>query len=88
MGNDQPTMIRNDHIEKTRKLMETNEKNKKMDGNERNRGDLRIHMKLQQIETNMQEMRKKRTETHKNREKPIKMTKNERCNGKQRKAHE
>ncbi len=27
--------------------METNEKNKKMDGNERNRGDLRIYMKIQ-----------------------------------------
>ncbi len=32
---------------KTRKLMETNEKQMKMDGNERNRGDLRIHMKVQ-----------------------------------------
>ena len=68
--------------------METNEKQMKMDGNERNRGDLRIHMKVQQIETNMQEMRKKRTETHKNREKPIKMTKNEGSDEKQRKAHE
>ena len=43
----QPTMIGNDQIEKTRKLMETNENQLKMDGNERNRGDLRIHMKVQ-----------------------------------------
>ena len=54
--------------------METNEKNKKMDGNERNRGDLRIHMKVQQIETNMQEMRQKRTETKEN---PTKCNKND-----------
>ena len=32
---------------KTRKLMETNEKQLKIDGNERKRGDLRIHMKVQ-----------------------------------------
>ena len=62
--------------------METNEKQMKMDGNERKRGDLRIHMKVQQIETNMQEMRQKHKETHKNRGNPIKMTKNEGCNEK------
>ena len=59
---------------KTRKLMETSEKQWKRDGNERNRGDLRIHMKVQQIETNMQEMRQKRTETKGN---PSKCNKND-----------
>ena len=43
--------------------METNEKQMKMDGNERKRGDLKIHMKVQQIETNMQEMKQKRSKT-------------------------
>ena len=49
-----------------KKMMETSEKQLKRDGNERKRGDLRIHMKVQQIETNMQEMRQKRTETKEN----------------------
>ena len=52
--------------------METSEKQLKRDGNERKRGDLRIHMKVQQIETNMQKMRQKHTKTHKNTQKSTK----------------
>ena len=62
--------------------METNEKQMKIDGNDRKRGDLRIHMKVQQIETNMQKMREQRSKTHKN---ATKMTNNGRCSEKQRK---
>ncbi len=35
------------NVKENKKMMEINEKQLKMDGNERNRGDLRIYMKIQ-----------------------------------------